>query len=100
MYKNTRITDGRTWAVLRQWRHEVFIGCPSVESGKLDAGNLLRALSTGKGNVRNYIIYEEQVYVTRARVCVCVCVFGIYGGEWGKRACTNCRRRSVLMFSP
>jgi len=35
-------------------------------------GNLSRALSTGKGNVRNYIIYEEQVYVMCVGVWVCV----------------------------
>lgn len=71
MYKNTRITDGRTWAALRQRRHEVFIGCPSVESGKLDTGNLLRALSTGKATC-GIILYMKNKYTSC--VCVRVCV--------------------------
>lgn len=70
MYKNTRITDGRTWAALR---HEVFIGCPSVESGKLDAGNLLRALSTGKATC-GIILYMKNKYTS----CVCACVGSTY----------------------
>lgn len=95
IYKRRTIVGGVAWSFYRV----------SVSGGggggggvwKLDTGNLSRALSAGKGNVRNYIIW---------RTSVCVYIYNIIlydvckeeNGEKG--LALTAAVGAFLMFSP